>query len=301
MDFTTWIDADTESGHSYYEDLSVRPAAGRTDWLSADVKGAVSDFTRMHDEFYRDMAARRLAHLGIPQDVARQGLDAVRAYIIERDHDDALTESARREMERGMETGRADRETDDGARTACEAAERITESEHVMRTYTTDAGVRDMVVEALKASQVVDDYDIDAITGDLMEAADYDGRAFTNVPEGDEFWEIVARHDTTEVSSSTALIGTGHVVAGAVSDIFGIEPVEATISFLAASAPGPVDVEQAVADFRAMLEASLPHGWEIRGGSVVRVLDDADRLDPHKVAAKAWPAIDTFTITEYTN
>lgn len=66
------------------------------------------------------------------------------------------------------------------------------------RTYTTDTDVRDMVVEVLEASQVADSFDIDAITGDLMEASDYDGSQFVGIPEGDEFWTIVARHDVSE-------------------------------------------------------------------------------------------------------
>lgn len=103
------------------------------------------------------------------------------------------------------------------------------------------------------------------------------------------------------VVMTTTATTTPTTTAGTVSDVFGIEPVEATIRFLAASAPGPVDVEQATTDYQAMLEASLPHGWEIRGGSVVRVLEDADRLDPHAVAYRAWPGIDSFTITEYTH
>lgn len=65
-------------------------------------------------------------------------------------------------------------------------------------TYTTDTGIRDMVTQVLEAMQMVDDFDIDAITGDLMEAATRDGHAFTGIPEGDEFWAIVARHDVSE-------------------------------------------------------------------------------------------------------
>lgn len=80
-----------------------------------------------------------------------------------------------------------------------------TDQEDIMgRTYTTDADIRDMVVEVLEASDAregtdaADDFDIDAITGELMEAADYDGRKFVGIPEGDEFWTIVARHDVSE-------------------------------------------------------------------------------------------------------
>lgn len=63
------------------------------------------------------------------------------------------------------------------------------------RTYTTDTDIRDMVVQVLEASQVAEDFDVDAITGELMAAAEHDGREYTGIPEGDDFWEIVARHD----------------------------------------------------------------------------------------------------------
>ena len=66
-------------------------------------------------------------------------------------------------------------------------------------TYTTDTDVRDMVVQALEASQAAEDFDVDAITGELMAAAEHDG-----LPEGDEFWEIVARHEISAQRSTDA-------------------------------------------------------------------------------------------------
>lgn len=105
MDFDTWVNSEN-SHEGYYEDLSTRPAPERKDWLATDVKRAVSDYSRMvrladrdeDEEFCLEMATRRIAHLGIPRAVAHTGdLDKVRAYIVERDHDDALTDDARRE------------------------------------------------------------------------------------------------------------------------------------------------------------------------------------------------------------
>lgn len=105
MDFDTWVNSE-DSHEGYYEDLSIRPAPERKDWLATDIKRAVSDYSRMvrladrdeDEEFCLEMATRRIAHLGIPRAVAHTGdLDKVRAYIVERDHDDALTDDARRE------------------------------------------------------------------------------------------------------------------------------------------------------------------------------------------------------------
>lgn len=63
-------------------------------------------------------------------------------------------------------------------------------------TYTTDTDVHDMVIQVLEAGDGIEDFDIDAITGDLMAAADRDASGtLVGIPEGDEFWEIVQRHD----------------------------------------------------------------------------------------------------------
>lgn len=62
-------------------------------------------------------------------------------------------------------------------------------------TYTTYTDIRDMVVQVLEASQVAAEFDVDAITGELMAAADHDGREYANLPDGDDFWAIVQRHD----------------------------------------------------------------------------------------------------------
>jgi DNA-binding NarL/FixJ family response regulator len=80
----------------------------------------------------------------------------------------------------------------------------------MIRTYSTDADLRDMVVETLRGGglglvdDLADDFDIDAIVADLVHAADRDGTYLRNVPEGEEFWAIVARHDVSANRSADA-------------------------------------------------------------------------------------------------
>lgn len=70
------------------------------------------------------------------------------------------------------------------------------------RTYTTDADVRDMVIEAL--GHDVEDFDVAAIVSELVAAADHDGSQFVGVPDGDDFWTIVARHDVSDQATDDA-------------------------------------------------------------------------------------------------
>lgn len=63
------------------------------------------------------------------------------------------------------------------------------------RTYSTDADIRDMVIETLEVGSQApgEDFDIAAIVTDIVAEAEYDGRAYdlTNV----DFWDIAERHD----------------------------------------------------------------------------------------------------------
>ena len=66
------------------------------------------------------------------------------------------------------------------------------------RAYTTDRDIRAMVIETLEAGEGIEDFDIDAIVDSIKAAATYHGREFENVAEGDDFWAIVAQHDTSD-------------------------------------------------------------------------------------------------------
>lgn len=126
------------------------------------------------------------------------------------------------------------------------------------RTYTTDADIRDMVVEALGAGDGAEQFDVDGIVDDLKAAADYDGRQFVNIPEDDDFWAIVARHDVSEDHLERAKQIHAH-----------LEEAEAEVSRIRAERDD--EIRAAIADGTTMYAVSKTVG--ITEQSVARIRD----------------------------
>lgn len=64
------------------------------------------------------------------------------------------------------------------------------------RIFTTDADIRHDVDRALQgAPGYPDDYDTDAIVGEIVERVGVE--CYADLPH-DEFWQIVARHDESQ-------------------------------------------------------------------------------------------------------
>lgn len=63
------------------------------------------------------------------------------------------------------------------------------------RTFTTDADIRDMVIETLEAGEGAQDFDVEAIVADIVASAEFDGREYdlTDV----DVWEVIGRHDVS--------------------------------------------------------------------------------------------------------
>lgn len=74
------------------------------------------------------------------------------------------------------------------------------------RTLTTDADIRDMVIETLQAGDGATDFDVDAIVADIAAVAGYDGRTFDLTDL--DVWEIIARHD---ISAQRTDAGHNHL------------------------------------------------------------------------------------------